>query len=505
MLIEQPRGSGRKGLRGLPLPLLEAGPTLGPWPARPACPSRPSHRPAHGGPPGWAHHRRSTAGARRFQGFPGLEGWLLQGALGLCEAMCRADFPARLWFPGYPAAPAHTVCLAPPGSHNSDSHYLLSPLSNPTSAAASVPDSVPDSVHHRHPPFIAIRRPRVSPVSFHSLQHNRLPTPVLERSDAARHLGPNVCPTELHISAMSQPQLSQGGIVDPLDLLDFSEYDGLPYQSPSPSTSNKSQFPAGPATSMSITPPTLPSSQSMSGPSHQYDQYKQQTPFVPGALASTIAVNQNNADISGYNLEYMSPAEDLFDFNSNPSQTARNSEMDVDFEPSENGFYYAADTTINPNAIGASGSHLASPSMVAPPSNVGRMYPGMHQQAALAKAQAQQKQQRQIIQQQQQERQNTPAKQQRSKAPMPADPIVEQKITQLLNSMRSKANADDDDDSSVHNARTKKEEDDMDEDERLLASEEGKKLSSKERRQLRNKVSARAFRSRRKGKLSYRE
>jgi hypothetical protein len=46
----------------------------------------------------------------------------------------------------------------------------------------------------------------------------------------------------------------------------------------------------------------------------------------------------------------------------------------------------------------------------------------------------------------------------------------------------------------------RKEEEDMDEDERLLASEEGKKLSSKERRQLRNKVSARAFRSRRKGK-----
>lgn len=46
--------------------------------------------------------------------------------------------------------------------------------------------------------------------------------------------------------------------------------------------------------------------------------------------------------------------------------------------------------------------------------------------------------------------------------------------------------------------RLKKDEEDMDEDERLLASEEGKKLSSKERRQLRNKVSARAFRSRRK-------
>ena len=50
-----------------------------------------------------------------------------------------------------------------------------------------------------------------------------------------------------------------------------------------------------------------------------------------------------------------------------------------------------------------------------------------------------------------------------------------------------------------HIARMKKDEEEMDEDERLLASDEGKKLSSKERRQLRNKVSARAFRSRRKG------
>jgi hypothetical protein len=49
-----------------------------------------------------------------------------------------------------------------------------------------------------------------------------------------------------------------------------------------------------------------------------------------------------------------------------------------------------------------------------------------------------------------------------------------------------------------HSHRARKEEEEMDEDERLLASEEGKKLSSKERRQLRNKVSARAFRSRRK-------
>ena len=46
------------------------------------------------------------------------------------------------------------------------------------------------------------------------------------------------------------------------------------------------------------------------------------------------------------------------------------------------------------------------------------------------------------------------------------------------------------------------EEDSMNEDERLLASEEGKKLSSKDRRRLRNKISAKAHRSRRRGTCS---
>lgn len=80
-------------------------------------------------------------------------------------------------------------------------------------------------------------------------------------------------------------------------------------------------------------------------------------------------------------------------------------------------------------------------------------------------------------------------------------------ISRLLNHMRHTSVAssqdDDNDDATTPNAngqshRIRKDEEDMDEDERLLASEEGKKLSSKERRQLRNKVSARAFRSRRK-------
>jgi len=119
----------------------------------------------------------------------------------------------------------------------------------------------------------------------------------------------------------------------------------------------------------------------------------------------------------------------------------------------------------------------------------------MHQQAAMAKAQAQA---------QQQQRQRAQAKQaQRPKSAQPSDPIVEQKISQLLNSMRNKASMEDGSQGLPHHniPRLKKDEEDMDEDERLLASEEGKKLSSKERRQLRNKVSARAFRSRRKGKF----
>ncbi|CAJ2512075.1 Uu.00g077000.m01.CDS01 [Anthostomella pinea] len=304
-------------------------------------------------------------------------------------------------------------------------------------------------------------------------------------------------------SQSNRSTTSPTGVVDPLDLLDFTEYDGLSYQSPSlsPAATNKPQF-ARPTTTMTATPSTMPPSQTLSGPSHQYDQYKQQTPFVPGALASTLAVNESNAHITGYSMDYMSSNEEMFDFNSAPSQHSMNTpDMDVDFESqSDPSFYYAGPSTINPHAVDNRDAQLPSPTVPSQTSSVGRMYPGMHQQAALAKAQQQQRQQQQIIQQQQHQRQSQQGKHHRPKAPLPSDPLVEQKITQLLNTMRAKANMGDGVDNSplmqIH--RPKKEEDDMDEDERLLASEEGKKLSSKERRQLRNKVSARAFRSRRK-------
>jgi bZIP-type transcription factor MBZ1 len=173
--------------------------------------------------------------------------------------------------------------------------------------------------------------------------------------------------------------------------------------------------------------------------------------------------------------------------------------MDFDSPSSDPSFFFG-DSTVNPSSIGGQEptSFTTSPVVNLPTSNVGRLYPGMHSQAALAKAQAQQRQQQQILQQRQQQ-----AKPQRPKGAQPTDPIVEQKISQLLNSMRQKSSSEGDGqgNSPVHShPRLRKDEDDMDDDEKLLASEEGKKLTSKERRQLRNKVSARAFRSRRKGK-----
>jgi hypothetical protein len=144
-------------------------------------------------------------------------------------------------------------------------------------------------------------------------------------------------------------------------------------------------------------------------------------------------------------------------------------------------------------------------------STVQRIYPGMHSQAAQAKAQ-QAKQQQEMIRQQQQHQaaRPMPAGQKPLPKGQPAkDPRVEESISRILNQMRQKSTSSDnkEEDSPSPNmsglARSRKDEEDMDEDERLLASEEGKKLSSKERRQLRNKVSARAFRSRRKGMLQY--
>lgn len=263
--------------------------------------------------------------------------------------------------------------------------------------------------------------------------------------------------------------------------------------------------------------------QVFAGPSHEYDRFRQQTGLPVGTMANLAHLNQpmpssfNGGQVySGYN----SGIDDM-GFNSGfDSSWSTGIDMDGDmgmdlnnqqglpamfFPPSQK----RSDDFVDPTSIGG---------QEAPPSNVGRVYPGMHsqqaQQAAMAKAHAQAQQQRQVAMQQQQQKYLTPQPQPskpsagRSRASSyQNDSHTEESISRLLNQMRqnsavsSVADEENGGNNGVlpHIARMRKEEDDMDEDERLLASEEGKKLSSKERRQLRNKVSARAFRSRRKG------
>ncbi|CAG8976091.1 hypothetical protein HYALB_00002369 [Hymenoscyphus albidus] len=307
---------------------------------------------------------------------------------------------------------------------------------------------------------------------------------------------------------------SQNGCLDPLDsLIDFSGYEQVSYHSPSMSPSAvKSEFTTR---AVSNTPPSLPSNSQpvLSGPSHQYDLYKQQTGIPQGAIANTLAINQNNAHINsqfGFSdnnfMSGLSTDDDFVDFNTAPTRNGsfNPSELDLDFSTDSTYFYpeQASSSFVDPSAIAPATNALPSQT-----SNVGRLWPGMHQQQALAKAQAQQKQQQQLIQQQRKAstsmgHSRQPSTQRARASHPPTDPIVEEKISQLLNSMRQNSVGSDDhsQDNTSHAQRMRK--DEMDEDERLLASEEGKKLSSKERRQLRNKVSARAFRSRRKEYIS---
>lgn len=252
----------------------------------------------------------------------------------------------------------------------------------------------------------------------------------------------------------------------------------------------------------------LQTSQTFAGPSHQYNLHKQHIPLPPGALANSFAATQVDFSFngySGYGLGSNSTffGEEFLDINTmngSSSSYGGSNDMDMDFDTSTDNLY------INPNAIG--GHEEDSP--IPAPAEIVRVYPGMHvQQAALAKQQQQQQQQQNESQRRQSLKSNQKSQTQSQKPSSsktinkaPVDSAVEERISRLLNQMRQSANAPSDnkseDQSPPPMSRSKKDEEDMDEDERLLASEEGKKLSSKERRQLRNKVSARAFRSRRK-------
>ena len=253
--------------------------------------------------------------------------------------------------------------------------------------------------------------------------------------------------------------------------------------------------------------------QHFSGPSHNYELHRQQVGLPSGTIAnipSQSMFDSYNSGIDGMDMNGWSSGIDI------------DSDMNMDFNSPMPAMFYPAqqdrhdspqNNFVNPNTIGGQEE---------PTSNVGRLWPGMHsqqaQQAAMAKAaQAHAVQQRQMKLQAQQAQyrqaaannsQSQGSSQTHGHAKRPShvsEPHVEESISRLLNQMRqnSTVSAGDDDEDGQgmlpHIQRMKKDEEEMDEDERLLASDEGKKLSSKERRQLRNKVSARAFRSRRKG------
>ena len=343
---------------------------------------------------------------------------------------------------------------------------------------------------------------------------------------------------------------SQAGCLDPLDIDRYIDFDQAYHPSPSisPSSSHGGKATATPEF-LTINPnntliqPQSINQQTLTGPSHQYELYKQHTGLPVGALAAiTSAVDQpvnfsyqqNLAQASTDGLFGMSSTDEFFDFNTAPdhnSSFSNSSDIDMEFDSpqdlfiSTNSSQTSSADYIDPSAIGGHEDTSAASTPIQ--SNVGRLWPGMHQQQAnMAKAQAQAQQQKRVQQQQQQQQQQQASStiqhpqalhrsQSRQVTPRltgnlsrpPTDPVVEERISRLLNEMRQSSVASTVDDDAAtpnvngmsHLARQRKEEEDMDEDERLLASEEGKKLSSKERRQLRNKVSARAFRSRRKG------
>ncbi|KAL8702522.1 MAG: hypothetical protein Q9201_004312 [Fulgogasparrea decipioides] len=283
-----------------------------------------------------------------------------------------------------------------------------------------------------------------------------------------------------------------------------------PAYSPESSRSKSIPTPAQPVDYANNILPTRSSQQTFAGPSHQYELHKQQTGLPVGALANTIAINQADHIVYGQaqrmfgGLSTDAYYDDLFDFNTAPSQNVGN-DMDLDFNSP---LLDMNPDFIDPSAVGGQENSVTS-SLPAKQ----RAWPGMHQQqAAMAKAQAeaeaeaQQQRQQAVSPQRPSQTPRQPSQRSGSNTAPAKDPIVEERISRLLNQMRHNSVASSKDDAPTptahgsisHLGRAKKDEEDMDEDERLLASEEGKKLSSKERRQLRNKVSARAFRSRRK-------
>ncbi|CAI6336516.1 unnamed protein product [Periconia digitata] len=302
-------------------------------------------------------------------------------------------------------------------------------------------------------------------------------------------------------SQLTMPPAFTNQCVDP-DTDSFFDFSQLPSPSPSTAVSQQSS-----AVSTNITSPATnlldgEDHQTPAKPSHEYGRFKQQTGLPSGSI-SGIGQSYNPA----FSMYSSTGLDEMSLMNDSPMMTGWNTGITMDMDLMSQPSYVFPST----DPMQSQASDFVDPTAITQEEvqNV-RVWPGMHQQqaaqAAQARAQAQQQRQQQLRQRQQQQQASQHSRQQSTKnsaSPL-SDARTEETIARVVNQIRQQsqnsamAAADAQPNVLPHVIRAKKEEDDMDEDERLLASEQGKKLSSKERRQLRNKVSARAFRSRRK-------
>lgn len=285
--------------------------------------------------------------------------------------------------------------------------------------------------------------------------------------------------------------------VDPSDMDNWVDFGSL--TSPNPNGSSSRQPPSAMTSPTSTILPLDGSDdhQTPVAPSHDYSRFKQQTGLPTGSMATLQALNPNPSAFPSYDggIDEYGMATSMYDQSGLGALTGEGFDNDLPafFFPGES----LHDDFVDPVAVLKQEEAQA---------NI-RYYPGMHQQAALrAQQQAQQQRQQQLVAMKQREAEMQRSQGSRRPSHNPVDPHTEETIARVVNQIRQSSNMGEhsmspDPQGHQHMGRSRKEEDDMDEDERLLNSEEGKKLSSKERRQLRNKVSARAFRSRRKGML----
>lgn len=309
--------------------------------------------------------------------------------------------------------------------------------------------------------------------------------------------------TAVHPAMIMAPNFNNQCIDPEQEFFDFS-------QLPSPTPANLKRESSAHSTITSPTNTNIDDElQTPAKPSHEYERFKQQTGLPSGSLAGLNAAYNSGFGFSSSGIDEMALMGDssMMDggfYNTGLPLDSNVNMGGMDFQ--QNSFMFndqSQDDFVDPSSI------EEAPQV--------RVWPGMHQQAALAKAQAQaqqqqrqqqialQKQQAAQAQQQQQQSRQQPAQAGRKTSSPLSDSRTEETIARVVAQIRANSQSaasamgDNRHDLLPHIIRAKKDEEDMDEDERLLASEEGKKLSSKERRQLRNKVSARAFRSRRKG------